>query len=183
MTRRRISLREALDDRQLLGNELTGDSWLPWRALLLASMGEPLTDSERDLFRKLTQRDHEPHVRVEEMVVVKGRRAGGSSATGKALIPSNCSEVLSLSIKVCVSVSPALDRGGQMWVYLNWCLGLKETGCRVVWLDKLASGTGRTPTQQFSDLQTRVKPYGLGGEVVRLLPILGRGLTFPIHYR
>ena len=70
-----------------------------------------------------------------------------------------------MSIKVCVSVSPALKRGGQMWVYLNWCLGLKEIGCRVVWLDRLASSTGRTPTQQFSDLQTHLQPYGLAGEV------------------
>jgi hypothetical protein len=49
-----------------------------------------------------------------------------------------------------------------MWVYLNWCLGLKETGCRVVWL---ATSTSRTLPQQFSDLKTRLQPYGLDGEV------------------
>jgi hypothetical protein len=82
-----VSLREALSNRRLLGNELVGDSWLPWRALLLASMGEQLTADERNVFRKLTQRNHEPRQVVEEMVVVKGRRAGGSSSIGKVLIP------------------------------------------------------------------------------------------------
>jgi hypothetical protein len=76
-----------LDDPQLLAHALEGPSWLSWRALLLASMGESLTDSERELFRKLTRRDREPLQRVEELAVVKGRRAGGSSATGKVLIP------------------------------------------------------------------------------------------------
>ena len=87
MTAPRISLRQALNDRQLLGDELTGDSWKSWRVLLLAAMGEPLTADERALFKQLTQRDHEPHQPVEEFCVVKGRRAGGSSATGRVLIP------------------------------------------------------------------------------------------------
>jgi hypothetical protein len=39
------------------------------------------------LFKQLTQRDNEPHQPVEEFCVVKGRRAGGSSATGRVLIP------------------------------------------------------------------------------------------------
>jgi hypothetical protein len=86
-TRHRITLREALDDPQLLGNELRGKSWKPWRALLLAANGEALTDDERAVFTQLTQRAHEPNQRVEELCVVKGRRAGGSSATGKVLIP------------------------------------------------------------------------------------------------
>ena len=49
MTAPRISLRQALNDRQLLGDELTGDSWKSWRVLLLAAMGEPLTADERAL--------------------------------------------------------------------------------------------------------------------------------------
>jgi hypothetical protein len=87
MIRRRITLREALNDPALLGHALPCDSWLRWRVLLIASMGEALTDSEREIFKQLTGRDHEPNQRVEEFVCVKGRRAGGSSATGKALIP------------------------------------------------------------------------------------------------
>ena len=88
MTRRhRITLREALNDPALLGHAIPGDSWKPWRTLLIAAMGEPLLPDERELFKQLTQRSREPGERVETLCVVKGRRAGGSSAIGKALIP------------------------------------------------------------------------------------------------
>ena len=80
-------MRQTLSDPNLLGNALPGDSWKPWWTLLIASMGEALTDDEREIFKQLTGRDHEPNRRVEEFVCVKGRRAGGSSAIGKALIP------------------------------------------------------------------------------------------------
>ena len=36
----KISMRKALEEPQLLGAELSGDSWKAWRALLLAAMGE-----------------------------------------------------------------------------------------------------------------------------------------------
>jgi hypothetical protein len=78
--RPRISLRDALDDPQLLGTMLQGDSWFAWRALLFASMGEQLTHEERTLFRELTQREHEPDQRVEEFIAVIGRRGGKSRA-------------------------------------------------------------------------------------------------------
>jgi hypothetical protein len=76
----RISLRQALDDPNLLGNVLSGDSWKPWRTLLIAAMGEQLTDDERVIFKELTNRDHEPLQRVEEMLGVIGRRGGKSRA-------------------------------------------------------------------------------------------------------
>ena len=75
-----ITLRKALSDPLLLGTVLTGDSWFSWRTLLFASMGEVLTDEERELFRKLTGREHEPDRRVEEFVGVIGRRGGKSRA-------------------------------------------------------------------------------------------------------
>ena len=56
MKRRSVSLRKALSDPKLLGNALAGDSWWAWRTLLIASMGEVLTDSERAIFHKLTGR-------------------------------------------------------------------------------------------------------------------------------
>jgi hypothetical protein len=52
-------MRRALSDPNLLGKALPGDSWKPWRTLLIASMGEELTEDERELFRQLTGRDHE----------------------------------------------------------------------------------------------------------------------------
>jgi hypothetical protein len=83
----RISLRRALADRELLGGVLDGESWKPWRALLIAAMGEDLTQDERAVFKKFTGRDREPGRRVEEFVGIKGRRAGGSYAAGKVVIP------------------------------------------------------------------------------------------------
>jgi len=35
----RTSLRAALDDPRLLGEALPGDSWKPWRTILIAAMG------------------------------------------------------------------------------------------------------------------------------------------------
>jgi hypothetical protein len=76
-----MTLRKALSDPALLGNQLQGDSWKPWRVLLIAAMGESLNDDERVLFKELTGgRDREPLQRVEELVGVIGRRGGKSRA-------------------------------------------------------------------------------------------------------
>lgn len=75
-----VSIRAALDDDKLLGGQLSGDSWRGWRVLLIAAMGEALSDDERALFTELTGREHEPGERVEEMVGVIGRRGGKSRA-------------------------------------------------------------------------------------------------------
>src|SRR6185295_1755112 len=68
-------------DQQLLGGMLAGDSWHGWRTLLIAMMGEPLLDAERETFTKLTGRAQEPLQRVEEFVGVIGRRGGKSRAS------------------------------------------------------------------------------------------------------
>jgi len=73
-----VTLREALDDPALLAGVLVGESWDSWKPLMLASVGEVLTEDERAIFKKFTGRDHEPGEPVEEAVIVKGRRAGGS---------------------------------------------------------------------------------------------------------
>src|SRR4051812_36815784 len=77
---RATTIREALADPQLLGRALKGDSWQPWRMLLIAAMGEALSESERLLFRELTGRDAEPLARIDELVAVVGRRGGKSRA-------------------------------------------------------------------------------------------------------
>jgi hypothetical protein len=76
----RVPLRQALQDRSLLGQTLKGPSWQPWRTLLIASMGEELTPYERETFKAITGRDREPGQRVEELVAVVGRRGGKSRA-------------------------------------------------------------------------------------------------------
>jgi hypothetical protein len=74
------TLRRALADPNLLASVLTGDSWKAWRILLIAAMGEELTDDERVIFKQLTGRDREPNAMVEELVGVIGRRGGKSRA-------------------------------------------------------------------------------------------------------
>src|SRR5262245_37711091 len=62
------------------GTALKGESWTAWRTLLIAAMGEPLTDDERALFKQLTGREREPEDRVDELVAIVGRRGGQSRA-------------------------------------------------------------------------------------------------------
>ena len=75
-----VPIRKALTDRKLLGKVLEGDSWQAWRVLLIAGMGEALTDEERTIFSKLTGRETEPLQRIEEAAFVVGRRGGKSRA-------------------------------------------------------------------------------------------------------
>jgi hypothetical protein len=75
-----VTLRRALSDPGLLGSILDGPSWAAWRTLLIASMGEALTDDERAIFAKLTGRERESLKRVEELAAIVGRRGGKSRA-------------------------------------------------------------------------------------------------------
>lgn len=77
-----VTMREALTDPALLGEAIPGASWLAWRTLLIASMGEELTHGERLLFETLTGREIEPLEPVEEFWGVVGRRGGKTRAAG-----------------------------------------------------------------------------------------------------
>jgi len=81
-----VTMRRALSDRHLLGAALGGESWLAWRILLIAAMGEALTDEERAIFAKLTGREREPGERVDELWCVIGRRGGKSRAIAALLV-------------------------------------------------------------------------------------------------
>jgi hypothetical protein len=68
-------MRAALRDPDLFGEILPGESWAAWRILLIAAMGEALTDDERIVFESLTGREREPLSRVEEIwAIVSSRR-------------------------------------------------------------------------------------------------------------
>jgi hypothetical protein len=75
-----VSVRKALDDTKLLGQAFPGPTWRCWRTLLIAAMGEELTNDERALFKSLTGREREPLHRVDEFAAVVGRRGGKSRA-------------------------------------------------------------------------------------------------------
>jgi hypothetical protein len=74
------TMRAALSDPHLLGKALQGDSWQVWRTLLVAAMGEALTNEERATFKQFTGREREPLRPVSELVTVVGRRGGKSRA-------------------------------------------------------------------------------------------------------
>jgi hypothetical protein len=76
----RVTLRAALNDPELLGGILGGDTWSAWRALLLAAMGEELEPDELSIFRKFTGRDKSPTQRIDEFWCAIGRRGGKSRA-------------------------------------------------------------------------------------------------------
>ena len=79
-----IAIRKALGDPNLLGNSLAGLSWRAWFILLIAMMGEALTDEEREIFKQLTGREREPLQRVDEFAAVVGRRGGKVQSNGDA---------------------------------------------------------------------------------------------------
>jgi hypothetical protein len=117
-----ITLREALANKALLGDTLSGDSWLVWRTLLIASMGEELTADERVIFKRFTGRDREPGERVEEFVAVKGRRGGGSRATSvlATYIAGLCSHPKLVRGERGVLLCVAADQN-QADVILDYC--------------------------------------------------------------
>jgi hypothetical protein len=71
-----ITMREALASDGYFGRLLAGDSWQAWRVLLIAILGEELTEDERTIFESLTGRPQEPAEPVEEFWAVIGRRGG-----------------------------------------------------------------------------------------------------------
>jgi hypothetical protein len=69
-----------------------------------------------------------------------------------------------MSVTVCLSAHALgyLEGGGYLWVFLNWALGLRALGCRVVWLD---TADPRTPADRLRELvaglKSRLERYGL----------------------
>jgi hypothetical protein len=121
-----IPLRAALADDKLLGNILAGNSWARWKALLLATAGEPLTDEEREHYKFLTGRDNPAAdgVLAELLCVVGGRRGGKSRAltTLCAWLASCCdwSEDLALGERGRIMiVAPSIDQASNTMGYLR----------------------------------------------------------------
>ncbi len=75
-----ISMREALTSPSYFGDYLSGPTWDNWRVLLLAIMGEALTDGEQAIFTTLTERERAPVEPVREFWGIIGRRGGKTRA-------------------------------------------------------------------------------------------------------
>jgi hypothetical protein len=75
-----MPMRAALTDTDVFGQLVAGESWSAWRVLLVAAMGEHLTDEERVIFLELTGRPCEGGIRAEEFWAIVGRRGGKTRA-------------------------------------------------------------------------------------------------------
>ncbi len=73
-----LSIVDALDSEALFKPWFAGPSWSPWRAVLRATYGLPLSKAERAIFRSVADRDP-PKSRVREFWAICGRRAGKDS--------------------------------------------------------------------------------------------------------
>src|SRR5262249_56587962 len=72
-----------------------------------------------------------------------------------------------MSLNVCISANSLQypQHGGQMWVYLNWCLGLRELNCQISWLDESAPNSSSSAAEQLSNLRRRLEHYGLATQI------------------
>jgi hypothetical protein len=121
-----VSIRQALSDPNLLGKALEGETWLPWRVLLIAAMGEALTDDERVIFERVTGRPTEPLERCEELWAIVGRRGGKSRASAVLCVYLAC--LVDYSHVLAVGERPSvlcLARNAQQaGVVLSYAIGI-----------------------------------------------------------
>jgi hypothetical protein len=102
-----FTMREALTDPALMGNVMSGPSWLPHRTLAIAAMGEELSAEERIVFERFTGRSREPGQRVKEFCTIGGRGSGKTVHNG----------VMATYLSSCVDYRGKL-RKGEPGVYL-----------------------------------------------------------------
>ncbi len=117
-------MRAALGDPDLFGRVFAGESWAAWRVLLIAAMGEALTDDERAVFESLTGRPQEPAQRVDEAWGICGRRSGKTRAMAvlAAYIAALCdhSDVLAPGERATLPIlSASLWQAGKALQYLD----------------------------------------------------------------
>jgi hypothetical protein len=127
----RFTMRRALDDPLLLGSVLAGDSWNTWRTMLIATMGEQLTDDERAIFARFTGREREPGAPIEEGAFIIGRRGGKDRAIS----------VLVTYLASCCSYDDVLSRGEKGLVL---CLSADQRQGRIT-LDHIAANFEQSP--------------------------------------
>jgi hypothetical protein len=67
-----------------------------------------------------------------------------------------------MSATVCLAAQALgfAEGGGHAWAYLNWALGLRSAGCRVIWLDLVGDDI-----DEIAALEERLRPYGLADSI------------------
>src|ERR1041384_3383615 len=69
-----------------------------------------------------------------------------------------------MSLNVCLAANALIypEGGGHLWVYLNWALGLRALGCRVIWLEGVDPALPVDTIQAYvTALKQRLERYGL----------------------
>ena len=70
-----------------------------------------------------------------------------------------------MGITVCIAPVRTLEYpegGGHLWEYLNWALGLRAVGCKVIWLEAVAPNSPPAELRaNVSALKLRLERYGL----------------------
>ena len=74
---------------------------------------------------------------------------------------------------VCIAAN-AIDYpagGGHLWVYLNWALGLRACGCRVMWLEVLHRTVPRAKAERrLRSLREKLAPFSLDTQIALVHP-------------
>lgn len=56
--------------------------------------------------------------------------------------------------------------GGHLWVYLNWALGLRDAGCKVIWLETLDVNKPVLENQHLATLlRERLRKFGFANSI------------------
>jgi hypothetical protein len=70
-----------------------------------------------------------------------------------------------MSTTVCIAPAKTFDYpkgGGHLWAYLNWALGLRALGCKVIWLEFVQPSTPAEEIRaNIAALKIRLETYGL----------------------
>jgi hypothetical protein len=69
-----------------------------------------------------------------------------------------------MNLTVCVSANALHypQGGGVLWEYLNWTLGFRSLGCRVIWMEGVNPGLSAPEVQNLTAaLKQRLQKYGL----------------------
>ncbi len=126
----RVTMRAALEDANLLGQAMPGKSWDGWKSLLIANEGEPLTDTELQLFKKLTGGREPPTEPCQTFVPVVGRRGGKSHTLGVYIAYISClmdfeDKIVPGEVPTVLLMAPVTS---QAKIALKYCLAiLKES--------------------------------------------------------
>lgn len=71
-----------------------------------------------------------------------------------------------VSVCLCANTLSYPEGGGHFWVYLNWALGLRSLGVRVIWLEQVDADTPQREAQAYlAALKDRLARYGLAEAV------------------